>query len=124
MTKELIFSITKDDFEIEVFRAGGKGGQKQNKTSSGVRIRHIASGCTAESREERSQYQNKKIAFQRLVNSPEFRKWLRLEVSKRVGEMAEIELKVKNAMLPKNLKIEKFNSKEKRWELIQNDEID
>ena len=61
--KELLFSLTKKDFVVETFRAGGKGGQKQNKTDSGVRIKHPASGAVAESREERSQHQNKKIAF-------------------------------------------------------------
>jgi protein subunit release factor B len=41
MGKELLFSLTKKDFRIDTFRAGGKGGQKQNKTSSGVRVTHI-----------------------------------------------------------------------------------
>ena len=32
MAKELLFSVTKDDFDWDYFRAGGKGGQHQNKT--------------------------------------------------------------------------------------------
>ena len=31
MPKELLFSLTKKDFEIQTFRSGGKGGQNQNK---------------------------------------------------------------------------------------------
>ena len=65
--KELLFSVTKKDFELQFFRAGGKGGQKQNKTSSACRIVHKASGATGESREQRQQIANKKLAFQRLI---------------------------------------------------------
>lgn len=70
MKKELLFSLSKDqgDFKIDTFRSGGKGGQHQNKTDSGARITHIASGCSAESRTERSQHQNIKIAFKRLTS--------------------------------------------------------
>lgn len=66
--RELLFSVTKKDFRIYTFRAGGKGGQKQNKTSSGVRFTHIESGAVGESREERSQHRNKEIAFKRCVD--------------------------------------------------------
>ena len=46
--RELLFSVTRDDFTIQTFRAGGKGGQKQNKTDSGVRCIHNASGAVGE----------------------------------------------------------------------------
>jgi protein subunit release factor B len=39
MKKEKLFSITKKDFKIQTFRSGGKGGQHQNKTNSGVAIK-------------------------------------------------------------------------------------
>jgi protein subunit release factor B len=38
--RELLFSITKEDFEIQTFCSGGKGGQHQNKVETGVRILH------------------------------------------------------------------------------------
>ena len=65
--RELLFSVTRDDFTIQTFRAGGKGGQKQNKTDSGVRCIHNASGAVGEGRDERSQLQNKKNAFKRWI---------------------------------------------------------
>jgi protein subunit release factor A len=76
--KELLFSLSfkNGDFETETFRAGGKGGQNQNKRDTGVRVRHRLSGAVGESREERSQLQNKKIAFKRLCESPKFVAWL------------------------------------------------
>ncbi len=69
MSKELLFSLTIKDFEVQTFCAGGPGGQHQNKTASAVRIIHRASGAIGESREEREQSRNKKKAFERCVNS-------------------------------------------------------
>ena len=76
MKRELLFSITKKDFTIQTFRSGGKGGQHQNKTDSGVRIIHNDSGARGECRNHRKQSMNKKIAMQRLSNSKEFRIWI------------------------------------------------
>jgi peptide chain release factor 2 len=50
--------IKPDDLEKETFCTGGPGGQHQNKTQSGVRLRHLPSGITAESRVQRSQHKN------------------------------------------------------------------
>lgn len=58
---------TKKDFRVDTFRAGGKGGQNQNKVESGVRITDNVTGLSAESREHRDQLQNKSTAFQRLI---------------------------------------------------------
>ncbi len=59
---------TRKDFRVDTFRAGGKGGQHQNKTESGVRITDIQTGLSAESREHRHQLQNKNAAFHRLID--------------------------------------------------------
>ena len=104
--KKLLFSITKKDFNIQFFRAGGKGGQKQNKTSSACRIIHKNSGAVGECREERSQHQNKKIAFNRLVKSEKFQNWLRVESAARIQGFADVEDKVNKSLVSKNLKIE------------------
>ncbi|MFH1764411.1 MAG: peptide chain release factor-like protein [Gemmatimonadota bacterium] len=66
------FPIPKSDEEllsqcrVETFMAGGKGGQHQNKTESGVRLAHLPTGVVVTSRAERSQYRNKSIALERL----------------------------------------------------------
>jgi peptide chain release factor 1 len=64
--KKLIFSARKNDFRIDTFSAGGKGGQHQNKTQSGVRITHIPTWLSAECREHREQPRNKAEAFRKL----------------------------------------------------------
>ncbi|MFA5026049.1 MAG: peptide chain release factor-like protein [Candidatus Shapirobacteria bacterium] len=105
MPKELLFSITRKDFEIQVFRCGGHGGQKVDKTSSGVRIIHKESGAVGESREERSQALNKRIAFRRLAESPKFKTWHNRKIHEVLTNMT-IEQKVDKLMTLENLKIE------------------
>jgi peptide chain release factor len=55
------------DVRIETFRAGGPGGQHQNKTDSAVRVTHLPTGLAAVSRQERSQHRNKAVALERLA---------------------------------------------------------
>lgn len=106
MTRELLFSVTRDDLVLQKFRAGGKGGQAQNKTSSGVRLIHPPSGARGESREERSFEQNRRNAFRRLVATEKFKTWLRLESARRNGQEAEVQAQVKRAMEAENLRVE------------------
>ena len=54
------------DVRFELFRAGGPGGQHQNKTESAVRATHVPTGVSATAREERSQHRNKALALGRL----------------------------------------------------------
>lgn len=113
--KELLFSVTKKDFRIDTFRSGGKGGQHQNTTDSGVRITHIESGAIGESRDERSQGQNKKIAFERLVKSQTFQLWLKRKSFEVMGvlktqEQIETEVKemIERDLHNGNIKIESY----------------
>jgi protein subunit release factor B len=103
--KKKLLSITRKDFDIQTFRSGGKGGQHQNTTDSGVRIIHRDSGAVGESRNHKSQHQNKKEALARLTASSKFRIW----VNRRAHEIITgetIEQEVDRMMQPENLKIE------------------
>ncbi len=51
---------------VETFRAGGPGGQHQNRTESGVRLTHLPTGISVTARESRSQHRNRKAALARL----------------------------------------------------------
>ncbi|MSR32735.1 MAG: peptide chain release factor-like protein [Gemmataceae bacterium] len=77
-----------DQCEVDTYRASGPGGQKRNKTSSAVRLRHLPSGLMVIAEESRSQHENKARALRRL------RKAFYLKIRKGVvvhgeaGEMA------------------------------------
>lgn len=106
--KSLLFSVTKKDFEMQTFKASGPGGQKRNKTSSAVRLIHRASGAVAEAKDSRSQHQNKRAAFEKLVASVRFQAWLKVETAQRSGTLRDLEERVDRMMRPENLKIETF----------------
>ena len=52
--------------EVDTYRASGPGGQKRNKTSSAVRLRHPPTGLIVIAEESRSQHENKAKALKRL----------------------------------------------------------
>lgn len=52
--------------EVDTYRASGPGGQKRNKTSSAVRLRHPPTGLVVIAEESRSQHENKATALRRL----------------------------------------------------------
>lgn len=55
-----------DQCDVDTYRASGPGGQKRNKTSSAVRLRHWPTGLLAIAEESRSQHENKARAVRRL----------------------------------------------------------
>lgn len=55
-----------DQCEVDTYRASGPGGQKRNKTSSAVRLRHPPSGLIVIAEESRSQHENRARALRRL----------------------------------------------------------
>ena len=111
--KELLFSLSKSkgDFIVQPFKGSGKGGQKRNKTMSCCRIIHPESGSVSECQEERSYEQNKKKAFEKLIDSEKFQSWHKLKVAEKIGRIANIEDEVDREM--KNIKVEVF--KDGKW---------
>lgn len=72
--------------EVDTYRASGPGGQKRNKTSSAVRLRHPPSGLIVIAEESRSQHENRARALRRM------REALYLEVRDGSPEQSAAEL--------------------------------
>ena len=115
MTKELLFSVTKKDFDIDFFSGKGAGGQHRNRHKNCVRIRHKESGAISTGQSNRDRKGNIREAMRGLVKNHKFKIWINRKAWE-VIDGKSIEEKVEKMMSPENLKVE--GKVENKWKEI------
>jgi hypothetical protein len=113
MTRKLLFSITKDQLEWQTFTAGGPGGQHQNKVETAARVIHRPSGAMGESRSEKSQIRNKRLALRHLAASPKFKVWV-YSLCREIETGLTLDERVDALMATANIRME-IKDEQGRW---------
>ena len=96
--RERLFSVTAKDCVFQATRGSGPGGQHRNKVATAIRCKHTDSGAVGYASDDKSQHRNKRKAFLRMAESKKFRDWVKIEASRRTGDLARIEAEVSSSI--------------------------
>lgn len=122
MARELLFSVTSSDCDWSYTKGTGNGGQKKNKTSSAVHCLHRESGARGYSEASRSQLDNKRDAFTKMVKTKEFQNWHRRKVWEITGVQKEIERALEATTQPHNFRLE--IKEEGKWKEVDYNSVE
>ena len=111
--KELLFSVSKKDFDLHWFSGTGAGGQGRNKLQNSLRLLHRASGAQSTGQSSKSRKANQKEAFNGILKHPKFKLWYNQKVMECLSQET-IEERIEKQMKPEKLKIEGKDEKG-RW---------
>lgn len=104
--KELLFKISKKDFELTWFSGSGCGGQNRNKNQNCCRLKHLETGIIAVGQSNKSRNQNKKEALENLVKNEKWKLWHKKKCSELLIDKNKLEEDYQNMCKPENFKYE------------------
>jgi len=108
--------LSEKDLAVSYFCGSGPGGTNRNKVATGVLIQHEDSGASGRASDSRSQLDNKRAAWQRLLADPKMKFWMSKQVyAIRQGET--LEETVDRDMRDENLKFE-VKDADGRWKEV------
>ncbi len=117
--RKLLFSVTMKDLRMQTFSVGGHGGGGKDTSNSGVRLIHDASGAVGEGREHRSNTQNRRSAFEKLIETTAFKSWHKIECARRMGQlvpetpeqiMARVDTMIEDGLRSGTIVMEEYNA--------------
>ncbi len=108
--------VREEDLDEEFIRGSGAGGQKINKTSSTVRLRHVPSGIEVRCQDERSLTRNREIARQRLCEALE----ARASAARLAAQQEKEKTRRQNRPKPRAIKRRQVDSKRHRQRIKSN----
>jgi protein subunit release factor B len=105
-------NVNPEDIEEQFIRGSGKGGQKINKTSSAVRLKHVPTGIEIKCQRHREQTKNRLSAYKLLVNKIEdLIKGSKSEKAKKIYKIRKQKQRRSKKAKEKILKMKKKRSK-------------
>jgi protein subunit release factor A len=116
--RQRINLVSRKDLDISYFIGSGKGGQKKQKTASGVQIIHRESGAIGRCSETRSQDQNKREAFKKMTQHARFKFWLARRLYE-IQQQETLEETIERETQPEFLKLEIKNQND-QWIEVPN----
>jgi protein subunit release factor A len=118
-TREKVRILSRKDLDISYYCGPGKGGSAKNKVASGVLLTHRETGAQGRCSDSRSQADNQKEAFKRLLATPKMKFWLAAKIYE-VRTSETLEETVEKSVTPDKLKLE-IKDEEGKWKEVPND---
>lgn len=114
--RERVTILHPKDLDVSYYCGSGPGGQARNKVASGVQIIHRETGAIGRASDSRSQADNKRNAFLRLLATPKMKFWIAAKVYE-VRQRETLEQTIERETQCNNLKFEIKNA-EGKWEEV------
>lgn len=126
LKKAAELDIKPEDIEEQFIRSSGSGGQKINKTSNAVRLKHIPTGIEVKTQRHREREKNRMSAYKLLINKiEELVRGKESEKAKKIYKLRKQKQKRSKRAKEKMLELKKRKSKIKETRKnVQNTELD